>query len=36
MPKGAQGQKRPVDVIGAAIRIARIATCELEDDANPN
>ena len=31
MPKGPQGQKRPADVIGAAIRVARIATGE-EDE----
>lgn len=31
MPKGPQGQKRPADVIGAAIHIARIATGEIED-----
>jgi hypothetical protein len=28
MPKGPQGQKRPADVIGAAVRIMRIATGE--------
>lgn len=28
MPKGPQGQKRPADVIGAAIRVAKIATGE--------
>jgi hypothetical protein len=32
MPKGAQGQKRPADVIGAAIRAAKIATGEIEED----
>ena len=32
MPKGPQGQKRPADVIGAAIRVAKIATGEEEDD----
>lgn len=32
MPKGPQGQKRPGDVIGAAIMAARIATGEIEDD----
>ena len=32
MPKGPQGQKRPADVIGAAIRVARIATGEEEED----
>lgn len=31
MPKGPQGQKRPADVIGAAVRIAKIATGEIED-----
>lgn len=31
MPKGPQGQKRPADVIGAAINVARIATGEVED-----
>ena len=29
MPKGAQGQKRPGDVIGAAVMVAKIATGEL-------
>lgn len=33
MPKGPQGQKRPADVIGAAIRVAKIATGEEEEDA---
>ena len=28
MPKGPQGQKRPADVIGNAIRVMRIATGE--------
>lgn len=32
MPKGPQGQKRPADVIGAAIRVAKIATGEEEDE----
>ena len=32
MPKGPQGQKRPADVIGAAIRAAKIATGEIEED----
>lgn len=35
MPKGPQGQKRPGDVIGAAIMVAKIATGEVEDDADP-
>jgi hypothetical protein len=33
MPKGPQGQKRPADVIGAAIMVAKIATGEIEDTA---
>jgi hypothetical protein len=28
MPRGPRGEKRPTDVIGAAIRVARIATGE--------
>ena len=32
MPKGPNGQKRPADVIGAAIMVGRIATGELEED----
>ena len=32
MPKGPQGQKRPADVIGNAIRVARIATGEEQED----
>jgi len=35
MPKGPQGQKRPADVIGAAIRVARIATGEEEETPPP-
>ena len=31
MPKGPQGQKRPADVIGNAVHIARIAIGEIED-----
>lgn len=34
MPKGPQGQKRPADAIGAAIRVARIATGE-ESETDP-
>jgi hypothetical protein len=34
MPKGPKGQKRPADVIGAAVIVARIATGEIEDDAD--
>ena len=32
MPKGPQGQKRPADVIGNAIKVARIAVGEETDD----
>jgi hypothetical protein len=31
MPTGPKGQKRPGDVIGAAIMVAKIATGEIED-----
>jgi hypothetical protein len=31
MPKGPQGQKRPADVIGNAVRVMRIATGEEEE-----
>lgn len=33
MPTGPKGQKRPADVIGNAVKIARIATGEDSDDA---
>ena len=33
MPKGPKGQKRPADVIGTAVKVARIATGEIEDTA---
>ena len=29
MPKGPQGQKRPADVVGCAVRVAQIATGEV-------
>jgi hypothetical protein len=32
MPKGPRGEKRPADLIGNAVRVARIATGEEEDD----
>jgi hypothetical protein len=32
MPKGPRGEKRPGDVIGAAIMVAKIATGEVEDN----
>ena len=31
MPRGPRGEKRPADVIGAAIMVAKIATGEIED-----
>ena len=32
VPKGPQGQKRPADVVGCAVHVARIATGEIEID----
>jgi hypothetical protein len=32
MPKGPRGEKRPADVIGAAVLVGRIATGELADE----
>ena len=32
MPKGPKGEKRPADAIGLAVKIARIATGEDQDD----
>ncbi len=32
MPKGPRGEKRPADVIGAAIMVAKIATGEVEEE----
>ena len=31
MPKGPRGEKRPADVIGAAVMVGKIATGETED-----
>lgn len=31
MPKGPKGEKRPADAIGAAIKVAKIATGEIEE-----
>jgi hypothetical protein len=33
MPTGPKGQKRPADMVGCAITVARIATGEIEDTA---
>ena len=32
MPKGPKGEKRPADVVGAAVKVAKIATGEIEED----
>ena len=32
MPKGPRGEKRPADVIGAAVKVMRIATGEEADE----
>ncbi len=32
MPKGPKGEKRPADVIGNTVKIAKIATGEIEDE----
>ena len=32
MPKGPRGEKRPADAIGNAIKVARIAVGDIEDD----
>lgn len=32
MPKGPKGERRPADVIGAAIMVGRIATGDIEDN----
>jgi hypothetical protein len=32
MPKGPKGQKRPADVIGASVMLAKIATGEIEEE----
>ena len=32
MPKGPQGQKRPADVIGNAVKVMRISTGEEEEE----
>jgi hypothetical protein len=35
MPRGPQGQKRPADVIGNAVRVMRIATGEEAEEIDP-
>lgn len=34
MPKGPRGEKRPADVIGAAVKVMRIATGEEEEETD--
>ena len=36
MPRGPKGEKRPADVVGAAIMVAKIATGEVSDAAEPD
>ncbi len=35
MPKGPKGEKRPADVIGNAVMVAKIATGEIEEELGP-
>ena len=32
MPKGPKGEKRPADVVGAAVKVMKIATGEIDED----
>ena len=34
MPKGPKGEKRPADVIGAAVKVMKIATGEIAEDTD--
>ena len=36
MPKGPRGERRPGDVVGAAIKVAKIATGEIKEDYGPD
>ena len=36
MPKGPKGQRRPADVVGAAVKVMRIATGEIEEEFDHN
>ena len=31
MPRGPQGEKRPADVVGCAVTVAKVATGEIEE-----
>ena len=35
MPRGPQGQKRPADVVGCAVTVAKIATSEITETPGP-
>jgi hypothetical protein len=35
MPRGPRGERRPADVIGAAIMVARLATGDISEVTNP-
>jgi hypothetical protein len=35
MPRGPKGEKRPADVIGAAVMVGRIATGEIDESKPP-
>jgi hypothetical protein len=35
MPKGPRGEKRPADVVGAAIMVARISVGDLNEELRP-
>ncbi len=34
MPKGPKGEKRPVDAVGAAVMVAKLATGEMAEDVD--
>jgi hypothetical protein len=36
MPRGPKGEKRPADVVGAAIMVAKIATGEIIETVEPD
>ncbi|HUO81503.1 MAG TPA: RNA-binding protein [Gammaproteobacteria bacterium] len=36
MPKGPRGEKRPADVIGAAVKVMKIATGEITENLEPD
>ena len=35
MPTGPRGQKRPADVVGCAVMVAKIATGEIDEELEP-